>query len=244
MATNLPGAVGSDCIIEHNACLLRVAKLDSDCSPTGGADSGVVSAAIVSATVSPEVVEGEEKEAKNGCGRVLATVTDPDVIKRYNITALDILTQDVELKYILFGGQVITGKVGGSYAGENIGWASPGPDTTAYNGVYLEIITQAFAEGAGDCATSAGGHTPYVGHIFGKVKLVPGDRDFGSDIQNLTATGKAFQNPNLFDGPWNDWPAVGYIKNSPYQWVGYSQSQYDAMLAVSGCGYVTLPAAS
>jgi hypothetical protein len=240
MASALPGDV---CQLQRNACLLRIAKLDSDCSPTGGADSGIVTAGIVTMTASPEVEEGTVFEPKNGCGRIMATVADPDLIKRYNLTG-EILTWDAEMFEVLFGGDRLVGVGGGSYPSENIGWASTGTSNPNTRGVYLEVITQRFAEGLGDCAGAAADFTPYVGHVFGKVLAVPGDFTFENDVSSVTFSGKAFQNPNLFDGPWNDWPAVGYIKNSPYQWVGYSQSQYDAMLAVSGCGYVTLPAAS
>ena len=57
---------------------------------------------------------------------------------------------------------------------------------------------------------------PYAGHIFGKVLMTLGDRTFENDIANVSFTGKAFQNPDLFNGPWNDWPGAGYIPTAPY----------------------------
>ena len=146
--------------------------------------------------------------------------------------------------YLLFGGSLVVGKAGGQYPNENIGWASPNTQSPARTGTYLEVITQQFAEGLGDCPGAGADFPPYVGHIFGKVIAIPGDRAFANEVANITFTGKAFQNPNLFDGPWNDYPGTGYIANSPYQTVGYSQAEFDAILAVSGCGYLTLPAGS
>lgn len=241
MASALPGDI---CVLQRNVCLIRIAKLDADCSPTGGADGGIVSAGIVSMTASPEIEEGTIAEPKNGCGRIMATVSDPDIIKRYNITAGEIATHDVEMMYLLFGGELVVGKAGGSYPSLNIGWASPNTLSGARTGVYLEVITQQFGEGLGDCTSLAANFPPYVGHIFGKVLAIPGDRAFENDVANITFTGKAFQNPSLYDGPWNDYPGTGYAKNSPYQTVGYSAAEYNAILAVSGCGYVTLPAGS
>jgi hypothetical protein len=170
-------------------------------------------------------------------------VSDPDVLKRYNLTG-EIATHDVEMMEVLFGGSLVKGRAAGSYSAQNIGWASPNTSTTGQNGVYLEVITQVFAEGAGDCSSAVGGFPPYVGHIFGKVRAIPGDRTFENDVAQVTFSGKAFQNPNLFDGPWNDYPGTGYIPNSPYSTVGYSSAEYNAILAVSGCGYLALPAAS
>jgi hypothetical protein len=221
-----------------------MAKLDADCSPLGGVDSGIVSAGIVTMTAEPEVEEGTVAEPKNGCGRILATVSDPDIIKRFNITGGEIAFHDVEMQELMFGGGLVKGKASGSYANENIGWYSPGTSSPNPRGVYLEVITQTFAEGLGDCAGAAADFPPYVGHIFGKALLVRGSINFANEVTNVTFTGKAFQNPNLFDGPWNDYPGIGYIPNAPYSTVGYSEAEYNAILAVAGCGYLTLPAAS
>jgi hypothetical protein len=244
MASALPGDF---CVMRKNVCILRVARLDTDCSPTGGADSGIVSAGIVTMTASPEVEEGTVFEPKNGCGRILATVSNPDILKRYNLTG-EILTHDVELIELMFGGSLVKGRAAGSFSAQNIGWASPGPSSPRHNGVYLEVIAEQFAEGAGDCAATGTGFVPYTGHIFGKALLTPGDNVFEEDVATVQFTGKAFQNPNLFDGPWNDFPGVTngspYVPNAPYSFVGYSTAEYNAIAALAGCGYLSLPAAS
>jgi hypothetical protein len=236
----LPGDV---CIGQRNVCLFRAALLDTDCSPLGGADSGIVTVGLVTMTASPEVEEGTVAEPKNGCGTILYTVSDPDVIKRYNLTG-EFALHDLEMEYILFGGTVVEGKTAGPNDGETIGWASPGPDSTPNDGVYLEVIVQNVGQGFGDCGGGAGGFLPYTGFVFGKTKLTPGDRTFENDVANVAFTGKAFQNPSLYNGPWNDWPGQGYIPTSPKVEIQYTQAQYDAMLAVAGCGWQTLPAGS
>jgi hypothetical protein len=237
----LPG--DNVCVGERNVCIIRGALLAADCAPLGGANSGFVSAGIVTATASVEVEEGTVAEPKTGCGVIAFSVSDPDVLKRMNLTG-EILWHDPEMKYILFGGEVVEGATGGPNDGETIGWAAPGPDTPKGNGLYLEFITQNVGQGAGECGGGDGGFLPYTGHIFGRVFLVPGDRTFENDVANVLFTGKAFQNPSLFDGPWNDWPGDGYIPTSPYVTVQYTQAEYDAILAEVSCGWATLPSGS
>lgn len=239
---SLPGDV---CIGQRNVCILRGALLDTDCSVLGGATSGFVTVGIVTATASPEIEEGTVSEPKTGCGDIAFTVSDDDILKRFNLTG-EVLFHDWEMKYVMFGGTRIVAGAGHPNAGDTIGWASPGPDSPANNGIYLEFIVQNVGQGLGDCGGGAAGHLPYTGHIFGKVKLVPGDRTFENDVANVLFTGKAFQNPNLFNGPWNDYPATTgpYIPTAPHVEIGYTQAQYDAILAAAGCGWQTLPSGS
>lgn len=241
MASNLAGAV---CIGQHSVCLLRVAALADDCSPAGGADSGIVSLGLVSLTATPDVTEGRVFEPTNGCGRTLWTYEEPDVIKRYNITG-EIGFHDLEMKYLMFAGSLITGHATASdFPNKTIGYAVPHYTDAASNGVYLEAVVRNTAEGVGECS-SAGVDVPYAtGYIFGKAKLTPGDRTLESDVSNVAFTGRATSNPNLFDGPWNDFPGSGYIPNSPMVEIQYSQAEYEAMAAVARCGFQTLPAAS
>lgn len=236
----LPGDV---CIGQRNVCIARGALLAADCSPLGGANSGFVTVGIVTATASPEIEEGTVAEPKNGCGSIMYTVSDPDILKRFNLTG-ELLFHDWEMKYLMFGGEAIQGATGGPNEDETIGWASPGPDSPRSNGIYLEFIVENVGQGLGDCGGGAGGFLPYTGHIFGKVLLVPGDRTMENDVANVLFTGKAFQNPALYDGPWNDWPGDGYIPTSPHVEIGYTQAEYDAILANAQCGWQTLPTAS
>ena len=240
MTTNLAGGVN---IGELQACIVRAARLDSDCSPTGGVNGGIVTAALVTLTADPDIEEGTNYEQKNACGDILFTYEKENKIKRYTISG-EFGVSDFELMALLFGGGTILGKASGSYAGKVIGYYDPLYTAAATNGVYLEVITTAIVQGAGNCAV-AGSSTPHaIGHVFGKVKLLPGSQSFGDDIKRVTFSGKAVNNPNLFDGPWNDYPGAGYAPNSPYFEVGYTQAEYDAILETVADGYVTLPAGS
>ena len=132
----------------------------------------------------------------------------------------------------------------GDYAGKVIGYYDPLYTAAATNGVYLEVITTAIVQGAGNCAV-AGSSTPHaIGHVFGKAKLLPGSQSFGDDIKRVTFSGKSVNNPNLFDGPWNDYPGAGYAPNSAHFAVGYSEAEYNAIAATVTAGYVDIPVAS
>lgn len=240
MATNLAGPTN---IGELNACVLRSAKLDPDCSPTGGTSTGIVTAALVTLTASPVIAEGTAFTQKNACGTTMFTVNQDDKITGYTLTG-EFGFSDFEMMSMLFGGSTILGAAAGAFAGKVIGYADPLYNAPTRNGVYLEVITQTVAEGAGDCVSSTGSVPVAIGHIFGKCKLTPGDLNFQNDIKRITFTGKSVNNPALFDGPWNDYPGTGYTPNSAHVAVGYSTAQYNAILAAVTVGYVDVPVGS
>lgn len=241
MASNLAGGL---CIGELNAAVIRAARLDADCSPTGGANSGLVTAGLVTLTADPDIEEGTVFEPKNGDGDIMFTYEEDDKIKRYNHSG-EFGFADFEMMELLFGGSTILGKAGGDFAGKVIGYADRPYTAAPRNGVYFEVITRGVAEGAGSCITSGTGAPVAIGHIFGKAKFSPGSQNFGNEVRRITFSGKSTANPNLFDGPWNDYPGAGYIPNSPHVAVGYTQVEFDAILAQINCGYAAnLPAGS
>lgn len=240
MSTNLAGGV---CIGELKAAIFRAARLSANCTPLGGVNGGLVTAGLVTMTADPIVKEGVSLEQENGAGDLLFSYESDDKLKGYTISG-EMGFADFEMMALLFGGSVILGKAGGDYAGTVIGYADPNYTAPARYGTYLEVITLAVEEGAGDCVASDGGAPVAIGNIFGKAKLRSGSISFGNDIQRVSFTGKSVTNPNLFNGPWNDYPGAGYIPNTPRAKVGYTQAEYDAILATVQCGYVDLPTGS
>lgn len=228
---------------EVGVCLLRIARLDTDCSPLGGNGSGYVTAGIADFTATPDVEEGVVIQPKNGCGVTVYKINRPDRILGYNISG-NLWFFDHEAMYQMFGGSTILGKASGSFNNKVIGWAAPNYNSAATNGVYLEVITQRVAEGAGDCITSGTGFPTYEGHVFGKVLMTPGEFSPSDDAIQMSFTGKALSNPNLADGPWNDYPGAGYIPNSPYATFGYTTAEYTTILALAAAGAKDLPAGS
>ena len=240
MATNLAGGV---CIGELQACIVRAAALDADCTPTGGVNSGIVTAGLVTLTADPDIEEGTVYEQKNACGDILFTYEKDDVIKRYTITG-ELGFADFEMMALLFGGSTVLGKAGGTFPGKVIGYADRLYNAARRNGVYLEVITTAIGEGVGDCVTGVGGAPVAIGHIFGKCKLIAGSQAFADDIKRVAFTGKATNNPYLYNGPWNDYPGAGYTPNSAHVAVGYSATEYAAIAAQVSCGYKDTPVGS
>jgi hypothetical protein len=241
MPSNLPN---TENVAISGVCLFRVARLNADCSPVNGNGSGYVTAGIADFTASPQIEEGTEIIHKNGCGQIMYRQKRPNRIKSFTVSG-NLSFFDPEALFQIFGGQVVLGRAGGPFAGDTIGWAAPNYDNPNTNGVYLEVISQTVAEGSGDCVSVASDRPGYIGHIFGKAILVPGDLSLTEgDAILVPFTGDATANPNLFDGPWDDFPGEGYIPTSPYVPVGYSLAQYEAILADVAAGAADLPAAS
>mgnify|MGYP000317075805 FL=1 len=241
MATNLAGGVN---LGQLNACVLRAARLNSNCAPTGGVNGGIVTAALMTLTADPDTDEGQVFEPKTACGSYLYTYEDDPVVKRYNLSG-EIGLFDWEMMALLFGGNLILGRAAGSFNGKAIGYSDKTFGAAPSNGVYLEVIVQNVLPGAGVCIGTGSTAAPVAtGYIFGRCKLVPGQTMFENDVKRVTFSGRANQNPNLFNGPWNDYPGSTYIPNSPLVRVGYSQAEYDAITAAIGAGYKDLPAGS
>lgn len=237
MATNLAGGV---CIGQHSVCLLRAALLEADCTVQGGADSGIVTSGIVTMTATPEYQDTTTFEPETGCGDIGFTYEKIGGLRRENITG-ELLFHDWEAMLILFGGTLVLGENPGPFADEVIGWCAPNYTDPTPPSVYLEVIVQNAAAGFGECAPPGAPFPTYTGHIFGKARLTPDARTFAREVANVGFTGVSTANPNLINGPWNDWPGQGVICNSPYVTVAYSQAQYEAILADSACGLQTLP---
>jgi hypothetical protein len=236
MATNLPGGA---CIGQHSVCLIRAAQLTSTCAIEGGVDSGFITTGIISATATPVMLDGTTYEVINGCGDLAWEYTTPDKIRSFDVSG-ELAFFDHEAMEVLFGGALVVAVPGTPFAGKNIGWSAPLYTAAAPNPIYLEFIVRTAVQGAGEC-TPAGTTTPYaVGHIFPKGRYTPGDFSFAAEAATVTFQGNSTNNPNLNNGPWDDYPG-GNIPSSPYITVSYSKAQYDAMTALARCGYQTLP---
>lgn len=238
MASNLPGAV---CLGEHSICLVRGALLNPDCTVVGGADSGFVNAGIITATYTPVYSDERRIAPRNGCGKTLYRFVAPGCLESATVTA-EIGYQDPEMKAILFGGSTQVAKAGVPWAGKVGGYAAPTCDDPQPPAIYLEVIVQNSAEGAGECSDPEDPFPPWKGHIFGKAKLTEDAVTFNDAEHNVAVTGTVEGNPNLVFGPWNDYPNEGVVPNSPHVEAYYSQEQYEDMAAVVSCGHVTLPA--
>lgn len=208
-------------------CAIRVAELDADGTPTGGASSGYISDATIEVGVNVVVTEGEVKELRNGCDAICQTLTNPDRLQRIDLSAT-FCQLDAELIALMTGSTVITSE------GNTIGVELPGPtDTVGGNGVSFEVWAK---EWDGDAQADDGaGNVKYVHFVFPRVLWVPGNFTLNADFLEFPVSGKAQVNANFFDGPWNDLP---YSFSKLGGWFS------DDSLPTAACGYQTLPAGS
>lgn len=238
MASNLAG--GGICIGSHSVCLLRASKLQADCSPATGVDNGIITTAIVTLTATPQVQDDTTFEPENGCGDTLWTYQKLGRVRRYELSG-SIGYHDWEAMEILFGGTLLVGAVGGDFDGEIIGWAQDDYTSADPDAVYLEVFTPLVGAGVGECSTGGVALPAVSSHVFGKARLRPDAMTYERAERFVTFTGVTESNPNLGTGPWDDWPAVGTIPQSPYLTPSYSAAAYAAILADARCGYQDIP---
>ena len=179
------------CIAERSACVLRATRLGSDCTPLTGATDGALTTAIATINLSPDVEEGTRYEPKDACGRILYSASDPDIVKRYNIT-IDLHMVDFELYELLTDGQLLLGKTGTTWDGQVVGVSAPGATTTQGYGVGLEIWTKT-ASDTGVCGP-ASTNPPYIRHVLPRVMLRPADRTFEGAAATNSFAGTAEAN--------------------------------------------------
>lgn len=226
------------CIAERSVCAIRAVRLDAGCVPLTGSTDGAIAIAVATINLTADVQEGTKFEPVDGCGQVVYTAEDPDIIKRKNIT-MELVTQDFEMIELLTDSELILGATGGPLAGQAIGINEPGASTVTGNGVGLEIWAKT-AFGTGACG-EAGSNPGYVRHILPLVKLRPGDRTFENAHANVSFTGTANANPNYGD-PWGD---LADIIEGGEIGAGTPHSHFfDFDIPDGSCGYVTPGAGS
>lgn len=238
MATNLAG--GGQCIGMHSVCVLRAAILDPDCTPQGGVNSGIVTVGIVTATITPEYRDERRLEPTTGCGDIAWSYSELGEMLRATISG-ELVYHDEEAHQVLFGGTPIIGRDGTGFPGKTIGWAPETGSGSSRKSVYLELITKSVSAEAGDCQVVGSEFPTYKGWVLPKATLNMGAVTLNDQAINVPFEGFSVKNPTLVRGPWNDYPGVGAIPVAPYFTVGYSQSEYEAILEDAGCGFVDLP---
>lgn len=184
------------CLPQAHACRVRLADLDTNGVPLPGADNLYVTDALVTAAISPNYVEGDEIEEKNGCSEVQVSLKGDPTLKWFNIT-LTFTKTDPYLMAMLSLGSVLQG-----FDGARIGWKAPPLGVITSNGLSIELWEKRVDNGDLDA------DSPYAWWVYPKVKnLQIGDYEHGASALKPVYAGQAFENDNWFDGPLNDWPA-------------------------------------
>lgn len=219
------------CVGQHQPCIIRATRLDTDCTPLDGATDGAILAAIVDLTLTPEMKDAVYLEPEDACGNVVFVTETPPRLKRYTV-ALNLITSGFEARELLTDGALIVGDVTSPWSGKSIGLAAPGLTTTPKPGVGLEIWVQATAEGASGPCGGDDTNPPWVRHVLPRVTLHEAARTFNNEVSNYSFEGTAFANP-VFGDPYSDFPGVTVPTNSPHY------EFFDTGVPTAECGYVT-----
>lgn len=211
----------TDCRPQVNACAVRVARLDTNGVPLPGANNMYVSDAFVRVSWASVYTDGEEIEEKNACGITVVSYRGRDTFKRGDIE-LELVTADPYLSEMLSGGDLLTS---GSLPK---GFAAPPIGPVEGNGVSIEVWAIRVDDGDQDA------DYPYAHWVYPKiVNLRLGDHEHANAANKPVFTGQAYENPNWFDGPVGDWPA---LSDRAYQWLPTN------VIPTPSCAYQTLAA--
>lgn len=191
------------CLPQVHACRMRIALLDVDGVPLPGPENLIVSNALATMDVTHVYTDGTEIEDKNACDEVLVYYRGPDTFKRADVS-LSILTTDPYVQAFLSGGQVLED-------GDRVGYAAPPLGVVQGNGVSIELWSKRIDDGDLDA------DSPYGWWVYPRVRnLRLGNHQHGPVTLRPAFSGQAYQNPNWFDGPLNDWPATS---DRVWQWI-------------------------
>jgi hypothetical protein len=185
----------TDDLPQVQACAIRVAVLDPNGVPSPGAGNLYTSEALTELSATPVYTDAQEIEDVNACGTTCVSYVGDDSFKRLDV-ALTVCTHDPFLNAMLSGGEVLTDD------GIN-GFALPAIGPLRGNGVSIEVWAKRVDDG------ELHDEYPYAWWVLPRVKnLRYGVRTFNNGSSLPQFTGRAYENPNWYDGPMNDWPVT------------------------------------
>jgi hypothetical protein len=206
------------------ACAIRVAKLDSLGFPLVGAGNAYVSHAPIEVKFTKSKTTGTKFKQNDGCGNLKVSIQQPDQVDGMTVE-LTLCQLDAELLNFLTGGELI------SSGGNVIGYYEPPLGLVSGNGVTFEVWAQNWT------GTHLNATRPYVRFGCGKTLWTAGDIDLKEAIATIPVTAVAYENPNFYNGGWNDWPLGGGTGMDRI--LGWF---YDTALPTASCEPIAVPA--
>jgi hypothetical protein len=204
------------CFTPILAVRLRACLLDDTGAPLAGADSVVVTDALINIGYSVVLKAGADLEQDNGGGEVCATYQGDDEIKFVNLK--------LELISLLTGATLV------EVAGITRGFAIPtvGAKLSRRASIEAWAIAQ-----DGDEQALLNGNPMFYRYIFPRTSWTLGDQTLENKIGTVPLVGKGRANSQFGDGPANDLP-----------WDAYTSAMGifddDSDLPDSVCGFQTL----
>jgi hypothetical protein len=183
-----------------------------------GAGNGLVTNALISAQVDPDVEAATTSTQKNACGEVCATARDCDKLLGVNVS-LTLCQLDAQLLYFLIGGDLFR-DLAGDGAGDVLGMQMPFSTDACANGVSLELFAKAWDGGQQATPAFGGGAAAAYFHVvFPKVTFQIGQNTLEDAFASIVVNGYSSENSNITaNGPFNDWPtdiaAAGGVTSS------------------------------
>jgi hypothetical protein len=174
-------------------CRVRVTKLDSVGNVATGTNNSYVSDGAISLQYGAEVSTGEDRELKTGCGCIVASAKDPDVLKRFTFE-LTMGKFEPPLFQMLTGSTIIT--EGGDPVGLNF------PDQTDCDFVPTYVAFEGWADAYdGDSPDPV---RPYFYVIWPSTTWQIGQTTLQNDFAQLPLTGFSRSNSQWGHGPYGD----------------------------------------
>jgi hypothetical protein len=219
--------MAAPCLTPVDVCALRITALDDNGTPLVGASSAVVRS-LVQIQRSTTVSTGSSFEQRNGCGDICASKIGVDSITGVALE-LQLCQYDFALAALLLGVDPILGNV--FSASQPIGIDLPSSTAATPNGVCVEAWSKAM-DGS-EQAASALSNLVWIHWVWPKVTWVPGNTTIAEGVILTTFTGKGVENSQIFDGPFDDFPA---------QPQGAEMQFYDENIPDVTCAYATVVA--
>lgn len=74
-----------ECASTVEICAVRATRLDTDGSPAAGPNNVYIVSDILQLQVNPNIREGEDREMRGGCGCVIASKSEDDEVRRFDL---------------------------------------------------------------------------------------------------------------------------------------------------------------
>lgn len=203
-------------------CRIRLTRLDDLGNVESTTNNSWVSEGMVSLAVAPEIEAGTENTLKNGCGKQLASFSDYDVRKRYNLTLVTGIDEP-GMREMLLGDDLIMD------GADVIGTSSA--DQTGEDFVPAAIALEAWLKLIDGDAQDA--VRPWLYLLWpATFSWVERDIDLGDDFVTPGFVGKSRSNQLWGNGPYGDLGITAGQLGPVFNAV-----QVDTDPPASACGY-------
>jgi hypothetical protein len=208
------------CGASVQACALRIATLEQDGVPLPGSGLAYVTDQFAKLTATPSLFKGVDIQTPNACGSPVVIYKDRDKLIRYDL-ALDMILLSPEFEHLLVGGELFTS---GGFA---VGGSSPAIAVVeAVYGLSMEVWTKHIVNGDYDPIW------PYIQWVYPRTYWQVGPDMFENNPMMRSFTGYTSQNPNYFNGPFNDWT---FASDRSRAW------RFTKTLPTPNCGAIAVP---